>query len=210
MKKNTFLYVLRLALTLLAITAVMAAALAGVNRITKEKIRANTQEKRDLAVKAVLPDAPYILDDIDHAEYRLKKEFPEDIVGAYRAMTAPLSCLIEKCGHPTGQVALEVVVSGFDGEITMMVGIDKGGEVLGISIISHTETAGLGAVAAAENARGQAFRDQFIGTSGQVAVTKDGGEIDAITGATVTSRAVTEGVNRALEFYAYLHEQGIW
>ena len=80
----------------------------------------------------------------------------------------------------------------------MMVGIDKDGKVLGISIISHTETAGLGAVAAANNAKGEAFREQFVGMSGSVAVSKDGGEVDALTGATITSRAICDGINAAL------------
>ena len=78
------------------------------------------------------------------------------------------------------------------------------GKVLGIAVVSHTETSGLGAVAAANNSAGQAFRDQFVGASGAVAVTKDGGQIDAITGATVTSRAVCEGVNAALACVAGL------
>ena len=80
----------------------------------------------------------------------------------------------------------------------MMVGVDNDGKVLGISIISHTETAGLGAVAAATTSAGEAFRGQFVGQSGSVAVSKDGGAMDAITGATITSRAICVGVNAAL------------
>lgn len=211
MKKNTFLYVLRLALTLLAITAVMAAALAGVNKLTKDRIVAATKAKTDNAIADVLPDAKYIEDVTDVFKSSKSIDVPEIISKIYMGFNEPKSCIIEPgmTRGPAGY-AMEVIPSGFDGEITMMVGIGKDGKVMGISIISHTETAGLGAVAAAENAKGQAFRNQFIGMSGQLAVTKDGGDVDAITGATVTSRAVTEGVNRALEFYAYLHEQGIW
>jgi electron transport complex protein RnfG len=80
----------------------------------------------------------------------------------------------------------------------MMVGVHNEGKVLGISVVSHTETAGLGAVAAESTSKGEAFRGQFAGQSGSVAVTKDGGQIDAITGATITSRAVVVGVNAAL------------
>ena len=79
----------------------------------------------------------------------------------------------------------------------MMVGVDTEGKVLGISIIKHTETAGLGAVAAAGTPAGEAFRGQFVGTSGSVAVTKDGGEVDAITASTITSRAFLRIVNSA-------------
>lgn len=210
MKQNTFLYVLRLALTLLIITSIMAAALAVVNRMTHSRIRENTDEKRGKAVAAVMTEGDYILFDTNNVRHQLQTDLPEGIVGAYRGINGPL---VEGDTYPsnfTGETAVEVVVPGFDGEITMMVGIDADGKVLGISIISHTETAGLGAVAAADNAKGQAFRDQFIGMSGSLAVTKDGGEVDAITGATITSRAVTRGVNQALEFYEYLREQGIW
>ena len=94
--------------------------------------------------------------------------------------------------------------AGFNGTVTMMVGVDNDGKVTGISIISHTETAGLGATAAADTDAGRAFRDQFIGMSGTVSVTKDGGEVDALTGATITSRAVCKGVNAALACAANL------
>ena len=67
------------------------------------------------------------------------------------------------------------------------------GKVTGIAIISHSETSGLGA-----NASKPAFKDQFAGLSGTIAVTKDGGTIDSITGATITSRAVCNGVNSAV------------
>ena len=89
--------------------------------------------------------------------------------------------------------------------IDMMVGIDLSGTVTGISVISHTEPPGLGAVAAAQNAKGEAFRGQFVGKSGSVAVSKDGGELDAITGATITSRAICVGVNAALACVAGLN-----
>ena len=86
----------------------------------------------------------------------------------------------------------------------MMVGVDHDGKVLGISIVSHTETSGLGAVAAASTSAGESFRGQFVGMSGSVSVTKDGGEVDSLTGATITSRAVCTGVNAALACAANL------
>ena len=96
--------------------------------------------------------------------------------------------------------AVKVLPGGFDGEITMMVGISQG-KVSGISVISHTETPGLGAVAAAQNAKGEAFRGQFVGQSGELAV---GNQIDAMSGATITSKAVVTGVNAALNYVASL------
>jgi uncharacterized protein with FMN-binding domain len=71
------------------------------------------------------------------------------------------------------------------------------GKPTGVQVVSHAETPGLGAIAAANNAKGEAFRDQFAGTSGELVVGED---IDAITGATITSKAVTEGVNAALAY----------
>ena len=106
--------------------------------------------------------------------------------------------LVSKVYSGEAGYAFEVTPSGFDNTITMMVGVDYDGNVLGISVVSHTETAGLGAVAAAATSAGEAFRAQFEGKSGNVFVTKDGGEIDAITGATITSRAICVGVNAAL------------
>ena len=61
-----------------------------------------------------------------------------------------------------------------------------------------------GANAAADNVAGRSFREQFLGAGDQLAVTKDGGSIDALTGATMTSRAVTQGVNAALACAAAL------
>jgi len=172
--ESTVKYVLRLALTLLAITAVVAAALAGVNSITAPAIAKLTAEKTQQAIEAVLPGGGEEVD------------FPE---------TALVSTVY---ASDTGY-AVEVTPGGFDNTITMMVGVDTEGKVLGISIISHTETAGLGAVAAAGTPAGENFRNEFFGASGSVSVTKDGGEVEAITGATITSRAVCVGVNAALE-----------
>ena len=172
--ESTVLYVLRLALTLLAITAVVAAALAGVNSITKPEIEKLTAQKTQAAIEAVLP-------------------------GGGEVVEFPATALVSKVYASETGYAVEVTPGGFDNTITMMVGVDKEGNVLGIDIISHTETAGLGAVADAATPAGVSFREQFAGKSGSVSVAKDGGEIEAITGATITSRAVCAGVNAALE-----------
>lgn len=173
-------FILRVALTLFLITAVVAAALAGVNALTADRIAAVKAENTRRAIEAVLPGGG--------------EEIPfTDSTGTVSKVYA------SDLGY-----AVEVAPAGFGGAIDMMVGIDREGKVLGIRIISHTETPGLGASAASENAAGEAFRGQFAGKEGTLAVTKDGGEIDALTGATVTSRAVTAGVNAALACVAGL------
>ena len=176
--ENTVMYVLRLALTLFLIAAVVAAVLAGVNSVTKPVIDKLNAEKTQQAIAAVLPGG-----------------FDEELTAFDNQ-----GGLVSKVYKGANGYALEVLPSGFDNTITMMVGVDNEGKILGISVVSHTETAGLGAVAAENTSKGEAFRGQF----GSVAVSKDGGELDAITGATITSRAVCVGVNAALTCVAGL------
>lgn len=168
-------YVLRLSLTLLIITVVAAVSLAAVNKVTAPIIAQQQAEKTQKAIQAVLPGGGEKVDFTDATG---------TVVSVYQG----------EAGY-----AVEVAAQGFGGTITMMVGVDLKGNVLGISVISQTETAGLGAVCGADNSAGEAFRGQFVGLAGDLAVTKDGGTVDAITGATITSRAVTAGVHAALD-----------
>ena len=176
--KNTPLFIARLALTLFVICAVVAILLALVNQVTAPRIETINAEKATKALSAVLSDA----------DQATKLDTFQDHTGIVQAVYV----------SPSGY-AIEVTPTGFGGTIDMMVGVSKDGKVLGVSIISHSETPNLGAVAASGNSKGQAFREQFIGLSGALAVSKDGGSVDAITSATITSRAVTSGVNAALE-----------
>lgn len=176
--ENLVAYVLRLTVTLLLITGIVAAALAGVNAITKDAIAANQEQKTQNALAEVLPG----------------------VSGLAKLDVAPDAGIVGEVYASGDSYAVKVLPGGFDGEITMMVGIQNG-TVTGISVISHTETPGLGAVAAAANAKGEAFRGQFVGQSGTLAV---GDQIDAMSGATITSNAVVTGVNAALDYVANL------
>ena len=150
--ESTVKYVLRIALTLLAITAVVAVILAAVNSVTAPRIAAQNEQKTQAAIEAVLPGGGQ------------EVAFTDDtglVTAAYRGDNG---------------CAVQVTPAGFNGAVTMMVGVDNEGKVTGISIISHTETAGLGATAAADTDAGRAFRDQFVGMSGNVSVKKDGGQ----------------------------------
>ena len=180
--ESTAKFVIRLAVTLLLITGVVASCLASVNAVTEPVIDQLTARKTQEAIETVLPGG-YDSEITDYA----------DETG-----------LVSKVYAGEAGYAFEVTPVGFDNAITMMVGVDTEGKVLGISIVSHTETAGLGAVAAAATSAGEAFRGQFVGTRGSVSVSKDGGSLDAITGATITSRAVCAGVNASLACAANL------
>ena len=173
--ESTVKFVIRLAVTLLIITAVVAAALAGVNSVTAPIIAAANEKKTQEAVAAVLPGGGEIVD-----------------------FTASSDIVSEVYKGENGY-AVKVAPGGFGGAIEMMVGVDNEGKVLGVSIIKHAETPSLGAVAAAKGSAGENFRGSFVGLSGEVKVTKDGGDADTISGATITSRAVAAGVNAALE-----------
>ncbi|MDD5863140.1 MAG: RnfABCDGE type electron transport complex subunit G [Firmicutes bacterium] len=181
--KQTAKYVIRLGVTLFLITAIVAAALACVNSITAPRIAAETERKTQEAIEKVLPGGGKALEPGSY----------DDQGGLVTQVYA----------SDTGY-AVKVAPSGFDGTITMMVGVGLDGKVLGISIISHTETAGLGAVAASDTPDGESFRQQFKGLSGTLSVKKDGGTVDQLSGATVTSRGVTRGVNAALACVAGL------
>jgi electron transport complex protein RnfG len=170
MTKTKSGYYLRLALTLLLISAVVAGLLGLTNYVTADKIATLTAEKTAASMQEVLPSDSYT-------------EL------SYTGSEANVAAVYEA---ENGYV-VEVTPSGFGGTIDMVVGIGTDGTVTGVSIISMSETSGLGA-----NASKDSFRSQYVGKSGELAVSKDGGEIDALTGATITSRAVTSGVNTAL------------
>ncbi|MBR4308474.1 MAG: RnfABCDGE type electron transport complex subunit G [Oscillospiraceae bacterium] len=163
-------YILKLAGILLLITALVAGLLGFVNQLTAQRIADNTAEKANAAMQSVLPSSSY--EKLDVIDSRITE--------AYRA---------------EGGYVVRLNASGFGGAIDLMVGVSEEGTVTGVSIISHGETASLGAECTRED-----FRAQFIGAQGDLKVTKDGGTIDALTGATVTSRAVTSAVQVALEF----------
>ena len=175
--ESTVKYILRLTATLLAICAVVALALAGVNAITKDKIAAIKAEKTQKAITAVLPGAGEV------------KEIP------FTDDTGMVTKVYEASGVG---YAVEVAPNGFGGAITVMVGVSNEGKVLGISIISHAETPGLGAVAGADTDKGAAFRDQFNGLVNGITIGDGDNQIDALSGATITSQAVVDGVNAAL------------
>lgn len=169
---STGAYVLRLTLTLFLITTIVAGLLGLVNYVTADTIAEQIAQKAENAMRQVLEADGYEPLDV-----------PEEsaVTAAYRA-------------GDRGYV-VRVAPNGFGGAIDMMVGVDVSGAVTGVAIVSQSETASLGA-----NCTREDFRAQFTGKTGTLSVSKDGGEIEALTGATVSSRAVTEGVNTALEF----------
>ena len=108
-----------------------------------------------------------------------------------------------KGGNPVGY-AVKVFSSGFGGQIQMMVGFETDGTIHNTSVISHSETPGLGAKIAQDGEQAAAPRAQIVGknpSSTKLSVKADGGDIDAITASTITSRAFLKGVETAYEVF---------
>ena len=162
----------KLVIVLTLVSAVVAAILGGVNAITKDKIAAITEQKTNDALAEVLP--------VNEGETYTELDSTGD------------STITHVWEAPSGHV-VELVVSGAQSMIDLVVGVDNDGVVTGVSIIDHGETPGLGAKATESS-----YRDQYIGVNAPAAVNKDGGSIQALTGATITSRAVTDAVNTAM------------
>ena len=180
-KKSEVLEIIRVGLILFVITAAAALVLAYVNKVTAPVIAQQQEQKMQEAMKKVLPDA---------AQFK-KSDF--EISGDL--------CVNEVYESDEGFVVM-ATPKGYGGEISMVVGIDRNLEVTGISIISQSETAGLGAKCVDLE-----WQEQYKGKTKGIEVAKNGAkgnQIDAISSATITSRAVTRGVNDSISAVANL------
>lgn len=147
--KSAAAYVLRLTLTLFLITVIVAGLLAFVNYLTADTIAEHTAEAARSAMTQVLAADDYT-------------ELPVSDAQAATGVTAAWSA------GDAGTV-VRLTTNGFGGAIDLMVGVDNENKVTGVAIISHSETASLGA-----NCTREDFRAQFAGKTGELAVSKDG------------------------------------
>ena len=179
-------FIVKFAIILFAITFICSLLLVLCNELTHERI-ANLQKETENAARVeVLPEAESFAEiDVD------------TVAEAYRAE--------DKNGNLVGY-CFKAEPSGFGGSISMMVGIDNNLRVTGVKITNMSETPGLGA-----KAGDKSWIEQFSGKSDSVTVVKTGNakdnEINAISGATITSKAVAEGVNNSLSAAKVLFEK---
>ena len=164
----------KLTATLLGICAVVALMLGVVNSLTEPVIRKMQEEKTAAAMAQVLAAD-------DYSEIAVSME---NVSGLYQAIVG---------GEVVGYV-VEVTTNGFGGAINMVVGVDVNGVVTGVSVIKDSETANLGS----KVTRNQSVLDRFIGLGDTITVNSGANRFDSVTGATVSSKAVTAGVNTAL------------
>ncbi len=177
--------IFKLTFVLFLICAIVAAVLGGVNELTAERIAQLQKEKTEAAYNAVLASEEGYTD-LD------LKPFTVTANGQKIKITA-----VASANNGKGYV-VESIFSGAQGNITMVVGVNKAGKCTGISITEHSETSGLGANAASTAEVGVNFRAQFKGQDASIALTRDGGRIDALSGATITSRSVTNATLAAI------------
>ena len=177
--------IIKPSLVLLIVCAVVTGTLAYVNGVTKPIIEENQRIAKQEAMSEVLINAKNFSDPISYEE--LKKEgFPvsNTIRNIYEAVD---------CGY-----VVEAAVKGYGGEVNMMIGIDLDKNVKGIKITSHNETPGLGAKVAndefLEQHYGPVPERGFVVVKG---VSKSDPEIEAVSGATISTMAVTQGVSDA-------------
>jgi electron transport complex protein RnfG len=186
-------YILKLTLTLLITCVIVAGILGYVNSITKDKIAQFNLDKTNSALADVFQKASNPkFDEID---------VTDDMTTAAASYSTTLEGVytVTDSGSDAGY-AVKIVASGSQGNIEMVVGVDTKGAVTGVSIVSSAETSGIGSKVMTNQplANGTPVLDQFIGKTASDQPLKVGSNVDAITGATVSSKGVTKGVNGAL------------
>jgi len=200
--KSTFL---TMTLTLFVIGVIASSALAMIYKITKEPIEKAKLEKTNKAIKQVLP------------------EFEDLEKGLIASDGDSLSCYYAKKNGELIGVAIETYTDkGFSGKFTVMVGFLPDGTIYNTAILSHMETPGLGdkmeknkSLSFKKNKEGEVvdtlwWSKQFMNINLEtfnLKVKKDGGQVDAITASTISSRAYCDAIDRAYQsFLKYVKE----
>ena len=173
-----------MSLCLLVICLVCSALLAGVYALTKEPIDAAAKAKNEAAIMEVLPAAAVTVE--------------EERTVEFEGATYTYNLAYDEQGNTVG-CAINVAPVGFGGPIAIKVGFDVNGVIWNTKVLSQAETPGLGAKCVEP-----AFSEQFKGfdpAAKKLAVKKDGGDVDAITASTITSRAYTDGIALAVQVF---------
>ncbi len=169
---------------LFVICLVCSALLAGVYALTAEPIAAAAAAKNEAAIKEVLPESAVTIEevrtvDMDGQKYEYNLAYDEQ-------------------GNTVG-CAINVAPVGFGGPIAIKVGFDANGVIWNTKVLSQAETPGLGAKCTEASFSGQ-FKG-FDPAQKKLSVKKDGGDVDAITASTITSRAYADGLATASKVF---------
>lgn len=184
---------LRDTLAIFVITLVAGLLLGGVYKVTKTPIEKAVLDAKNASYKLVMPDA----DTFEQKDELTKK------MKAAKVSGCEMNEIVEAKGTDGSELGYAVLVTskeGYGGDIQFSIGIDKEGTITGVEVISMSETAGLGAKCTEDE-----FKSQFKGIKGDKVKLVKGeksadDEISAISGATITSTAITNAVNEVLAF----------
>ncbi|MBQ0064057.1 MAG: RnfABCDGE type electron transport complex subunit G [Prevotella sp.] len=173
-------------------TAILTGAvLALVNRVTEKEIANQVEKEKREAVYAALGTTDDIITIAEPENIKQIVDGKKLDFEVYRAT--------DKDGKDYG-VAVKSTTQGFGGDLSVMVGFDTEGNVISYRVLKHFETPGLGAKAGEWFQKGQ--KGDITGKkAGNLTVSKDGGNVDAITASTITSRAFLRAVNQAYNAY---------
>ncbi len=183
---------------LVGIALVIGALLAYVNHLTEGPIKEKAAQTLAAGIKTVMCN--------DNVKVAEPEEIKENIDGKEAVFT------VHNCTDQNGQVlgaAVESTTGGFGGDLQVLVGFDTEGKILGYTILQSSETPGLGAKA--QNWFQKNSKGNIIGKSPkdkELTVSKDGGDVDAITASTITSRAFLKAVNQAYAVYSKKNVDG--
>ena len=178
-------------LVLTGVAVIMGGILAFVNHLTEGPI--NEQKEKALAdgIKTVMVCDNLVVANTDEVKQNDEKG---------KELTYTVYQVKDAQGQDLG-AAVESTTMGFGGDLKVLVGFDPEGNILGYTLLEHAETPGLGAKAVKWFQKGQ--KGDIIGKSPAepLTVSKDGGQVDAITASTITSRAFLKAVNNAYKAY---------
>lgn len=187
-------------LSMFVVTLVAVLLLAVVNQVTRDPIALAEINARNAVYENVMKEATGFEEVMSEEEIA---ENGEKALADAGITTCEINHTMRalRGDEKIGYVIAATSKSGYGGDIQIAVGINNDGEITGFSVISHSETAGLGAKAAEPD-----FGKRFEGKKAEtIEFVKGGGatgqQIDALSGATITTNAVTEATNAAIAFY---------
>jgi len=181
------------ATALAALAAAATLTVAAAWHFTREAIEDQAARRTLAEIATVLPAARF-----DNAPHR-------DVVLLDTGSGEPLPVYRARLGGRPSAAVLTVITPGYAGPLRLLVGIAADGTVLGVHVTEHRETPGIGAVVAEESPR---LLATFTGRSASAlppagwALRADGGDVDAVAGATTTSRGIVAGVRQAVQYFA--------
>jgi electron transport complex protein RnfG len=185
------------AIALTVVIALLTVILAWLANATRERIAANRQSGVTAGLRALMPAGSY---DNDLLTDSIAVTSP-NMLGTSRPV---MIYRARQQGRPVAAIARPIAPDGYRGAIELLVAIAYDGTLIGVQVLHHNETPGLGD---AFESREADWLEAFSGLSlhkppqQRWAVRKDGGDFDAFTGATITPRAIVKAIRRTLEFY---------